>query len=391
MGPLIPEILSPEFNFVVALIIGIAFGFVLEQAGFSSSKKLAGVFYGYDFTVLRVFFTAGVTAMLGIQILSYFNMIDISQIYVNPMYSKAAIIGGVVMGLGFILGGFCPGTSITAAAIGKIDAMIFIVGIFLGVFVYSEGYPMLKTIHKADYLGNVVIADSLGMSRGVFAFLLTFVALFAFVVTYVIQLKVNGKYDSNKLKQSAKRYVVPISSAFFVALLIAFLPSKVDSIKTAISKSQQNDFVNIKTISNDELAYNIINTKNIIQLVDVRTPNAYKIDCIPGAINIPIDSLYDQSWRDRLDKKRFIVYYGNSKAEGATASIIASEFSIEGKFLSNGFNSFKSNILQAPVVDNPTSTSKFRTRAKKLLQEMPKYPVKKIIVRKKRKISGGCE
>jgi hypothetical protein len=66
MGPLVPYVISVEFSLVIAFFIGIAFGFILEQAGFSSAKKLVGLFYGYDFTVLRVFFTAGITAMTGV-------------------------------------------------------------------------------------------------------------------------------------------------------------------------------------------------------------------------------------------------------------------------------------------------------------------------------------
>ena len=54
MGPFVPDIISDQLNLVVALILGIGFGFVLEQAGFSSSRRLAGLFYGYDFTVLQV-------------------------------------------------------------------------------------------------------------------------------------------------------------------------------------------------------------------------------------------------------------------------------------------------------------------------------------------------
>ncbi|MCK9410151.1 MAG: sulfurtransferase, partial [Bacteroidetes bacterium] len=83
MFPLVPNLISEELNLIVALLIGIAFGFVLEQAGFSSSKKLAGVFYGYDFTVLRVFFTAGVTAMSGVIILGYLGWLDTEFIYIN--------------------------------------------------------------------------------------------------------------------------------------------------------------------------------------------------------------------------------------------------------------------------------------------------------------------
>ena len=67
MGPVVPIFeISQELNFLIAFVIGLGFGFALEQAGFSSSRKLAGMFYGYDTTVLKVFFTAAITAMIAV-------------------------------------------------------------------------------------------------------------------------------------------------------------------------------------------------------------------------------------------------------------------------------------------------------------------------------------
>jgi len=120
MGPLAPQIIGNELNLIVAFLIGIGFGFVLEQAGFSTSKKLVGLFYGYDFTVLKVFMTGGLTAMTGVIILTHFGFLDIDLVYINPLYLWSAIVGGLIMGLGFVIGGFCPGTSICAVAIGKL-------------------------------------------------------------------------------------------------------------------------------------------------------------------------------------------------------------------------------------------------------------------------------
>ena len=54
-----------ELGLVVAVLIGFGFGFVLERAGFGRANKLAGQFYGTDMTVLKVMFSAIVTAMLG--------------------------------------------------------------------------------------------------------------------------------------------------------------------------------------------------------------------------------------------------------------------------------------------------------------------------------------
>jgi len=181
MGPLIPnEIIAGNWNFLIAFVIGIGFGFVLEQAGFSSSRKLAGMFYGYDTVVLKVFFTGAITAMLGLLFFSLFDWIDLSLVYVNPTFLWSAIIGGVIMGLGFITAGFCPGTSVCAAAIGKIDAMIFIIGIFIGIFIFGESFPLLQNLFVAGDMGSPKLNQVLGISGGVLALLVILAAAIMF-------------------------------------------------------------------------------------------------------------------------------------------------------------------------------------------------------------------
>lgn len=183
MGPLIAyDIISPTTNLLFAFIIGIGFGFVLESSGFSSSRKLAGMFYGYDTTVLKVFFTAAITAMLGLLFFSLFGWVDLGAVYVNPTFLWSAIVGGVVMGAGFIMGGFCPGTAFCAVAIGKLDALAFIGGLFIGVLLFTEGYPLWKTLYYAEPMGDVTMNTILGMSRGVFALILIVVAFAMFFV-----------------------------------------------------------------------------------------------------------------------------------------------------------------------------------------------------------------
>ncbi len=109
-------------TFLAALLIGLAFGFALEYAGFSSSKKLAGIFYFRDMTVLRVMFTAMITAMLGLTLLVALGWVDLnSQIYVLPTIYGAQIVGGLIFGVGFALSGWCPGTGVVGLALGKLD------------------------------------------------------------------------------------------------------------------------------------------------------------------------------------------------------------------------------------------------------------------------------
>jgi hypothetical protein len=183
MGPLsVNELISENTNLFLAFIIGIGFGFVLEQSGFSSSRKLAGVFYGYDTVVLKVFFTAAITAMLGLLFFSLFGWVDLNLVYVNPTYLTSAIIGGIIMGAGFIIGGYCPGTSFCGASIGKIDAFVFIGGLFLGVLIFGLGYNIWDGMYMAKFLGSPKISTTLGLSDGVFALLLIIVALGMFWV-----------------------------------------------------------------------------------------------------------------------------------------------------------------------------------------------------------------
>ncbi|MGD9992687.1 MAG: YeeE/YedE thiosulfate transporter family protein [Salinivirgaceae bacterium] len=183
MGPLVVnEIISSSTNFLFAFLIGIGFGFVLESSGFSSSRKLAGVFYGYDTVVLKVFFTAAITAMLGLLFFSLFGWVDLSLVYVNPTFLPSAIAGGVIMGAGFILGGFCPGTSVCGAAIGKIDALVFVGGLILGIVIFAEGYPLWESFFKAGFQGFPRLNELVGVSQGVMALLMVLVALAMFWV-----------------------------------------------------------------------------------------------------------------------------------------------------------------------------------------------------------------
>jgi hypothetical protein len=191
MGPLIPNGLIPvEWNFVIAILIGIAFGYIMEATGFSSSRKLAGVFYGYDFAVLKVFFTAAIVSVIGLYYMDYLNFLDISQLYVQPTYLLAAVIGGMIMGVGFLAGGFCPGTSLCAVAIGKIDGMVFTLGLVIGIFIFSESFSVLEPFFESSNLGHITLVDSLDMSPYWIILILTVVALVAFAFSDWVRTKV---------------------------------------------------------------------------------------------------------------------------------------------------------------------------------------------------------
>ena len=167
-------------DLLIAFLIGTGFGFSLEQAGFSSSRKLVGMFYGYDTAVIKVFFTAAIVALVGSQFLSYFGLLDLNKVFVNEFYVRASIIGGIIMGAGFILGGFCPGTGLSAMSIGKIDALFYILGGLTGAFLFAESYPLIKDLAEGSYRGPVKIHEALGLPKGLFILLLIVMAAVMF-------------------------------------------------------------------------------------------------------------------------------------------------------------------------------------------------------------------
>jgi len=201
MGPLIPlEIITGQWDFVIALLIGGAFGFILEASGFSSSRNIAGVFYGYNFVVLRVFFTAMIVAMVGYLYFSYMGWVDMNLVFVLPTYLNSMLLGGFIMGLGFVIGGFCPGTSYTAAAIGKIDGFVFAGGVFVGIFLFSEFFPLYEGFYTENYLGNITIGEMLGVSNEIVTFAFVIVAVIAFYLTWLIEKKVRKNMTEYKFE-----------------------------------------------------------------------------------------------------------------------------------------------------------------------------------------------
>ena len=168
-------------NLTIAFFIGVGFGFFLERAGFGNSRKLALQFYFRDMTVLKVMFTAIVTAMIGWIFLSHLGWLDMELVYLNPSYLWPGLVGGLVMGVGFILGGYCPGTGIVGLSTLKEDAFFYLLGILFGSFLFAESYPYLQDFMYSGFLGKRYTLDQLlHLPTKLVGFLILLIAIGAF-------------------------------------------------------------------------------------------------------------------------------------------------------------------------------------------------------------------
>lgn len=181
-----------EASLLVAFVIGIGFGFFLERAGFGSARKLVSQFYLNDMAVFKVMFSAIVTAMLGVTYLSWVGYLDLSMVYLVPTYWKAQIVGGLVLGVGFVVGGYCPGTSVVSMATGRLDGLTYVLGVAAGTLAYAVAAPSLQGLYTAGSMGTKTLPQALHLSHGVVVFAVVLMAVAGFAGASWVERRFGG-------------------------------------------------------------------------------------------------------------------------------------------------------------------------------------------------------
>lgn len=129
----------------LALVIGGVFGFVLDRIGATNptviGRMLSLVHLGLMKTILLAIGVGSILMFAGQMI----GLVDVGHMSVKTAYI-GVFIGGLVMGAGWAVSGYCPGTGITAAATGRKDALFFIMGGLLGAAAYMVTYPSVKAM-----------------------------------------------------------------------------------------------------------------------------------------------------------------------------------------------------------------------------------------------------
>lgn len=298
------------WTYVIFGLIGFAFGFTLEMSGFGNSRKLAAQFYFTDLTVLKVMFTAIVTAMVLTFGAVGLGLLNFNQVWVNPTYLASGILGGLIMGVGFIIGGFCPTTSLAAASTGKVDGMFFVLGGFFGAFLFSETEKYFDNWYtNAGYYGRLTLDQVFHLPVGIVVLLVVLMALFMFWGAEQLE-RIFGKKD---LTKEPKLRMAGAGALFVLALAVVFIGSpslEQQYLKLKFTRTETIPQLNadpvVKThtytadqmlekrlvqIAPAELFKTVYNQNINLIMLDVRSESDYNLYHIKGAINVPLEKL----------------------------------------------------------------------------------------------------
>ncbi|MEJ2401890.1 MAG: YeeE/YedE thiosulfate transporter family protein [Xanthomonadales bacterium] len=287
------DLLGHYGAYVVYLLIGMAFGAVLESAGFGNSKKLAAQFYFKDLTVFKVMFTAIIVAMTLIFLASAAGLLDYNLIWVPPTYLWPGIVGGLIMGVGFIVGGFCPGTSLVAMATGKVDGLFFVLGVLTGIFLFGETVSQFALFFDSSFMGRFTLPELFGVSYGVVVLAVVVMALLMFWGAEKIEAATGGE-----TAQRAPRWAVPAAvglAALATVTLVVGQPDNAD--RWRMIEAEQTALLEERAVQIEpaELLSLIHDAQIKTVLIDVRDERHYNQFHIHGARNLALDELVDVS------------------------------------------------------------------------------------------------
>jgi len=186
------------------LLSGVLFGYVLENAGFASPRKLTAQFRFSDWSVFKVMFTAIIVAAIGLYGASALGVLNTNNVYIPTMFFWATLTGGVLVGAGMAVGGYCPGTSAVAFASGRLDALFFMIGMMFGAALFASEFDVLKDFYFAAEGPQAQTLSALfGLSPWAVIAVLAVVAVLGFALGSRLERALGGPLTAEQLNGGA--------------------------------------------------------------------------------------------------------------------------------------------------------------------------------------------
>ncbi len=345
--PLFPhDVFGAYTGLLIGTLVGVAFGFALERAGFGRARNLAAQFYLTDVRVLKVMFSAIVTACVGMAFLAGVGVLDLAKITVPETFLWPQLVGGLLLGAGFILSGYCPGTGVVAIASGNLDGVFAIGGVMLGSLAFGFGYGPLETFYKSGAMGVVRLDRLIGVPIAVVAAGVVAMAVGAFLGGEKLE-AIFAPRQGELVPASPARVKLRIFSGFAAVAVLALVALALPARQTvAASKAVQR-------IGAAELATQLVVSPESWWVVDLRPETAAGRRGLPGAMAAGPEERGASAVAALAPTRKLAVYAQGDLAilpEGVRA------FGGEVFVLEGGYDAWNAEVLTAPKPPgNPTA------------------------------------
>ncbi len=327
-----------EMALFLYTLVGVGFGFALERAGFGYAPNLAAQFYGTDTRVLKVMFTAIATACVGIVALAAIGVVDLGAVQIPETWLWPQLVGGLLLGVGFILSGYCPGTAVVAMSSGKQDGLFTLIGAGIGSLLYGLLAPAIEPFANSGHLGVVRIGDLLGVSDPVLALAVVGMATGAFLLGEHAE-----RFFSGRRGLEAPAFPARVRNAVLGSLGGVAALALVFSLVGVGSTSSEAPSRAPRAIAPETLASGLIERPWAFWVLDLRDPAACEKERIPGAVCRPQDPA---AFIRGLPTTRILVLYGQGDLPGTEE--VASAYGGEVAILAGGYEAFSARFAAPP-------------------------------------------
>jgi len=388
--PIVNGMMPAVLEFLPVLLIGVLFGMALEVSGFGNSRILASQFYFHDMRVFKVMFTSIITASAGVAIFKSLGLLDLDLVYVPSTFIVPHLVGGFILGVGFMISAYCPGTSIVATASGKIDGLLTFTGVIIGAVLFGMVEPSVKSFYMSTAKGVLTFPKLLGVSYAVLSALLVAGAFLLFLGADKLETVFAGKLNMPEGEKMSGRAKKIFGAVFSIAVLAVILPHVLPADRQADQVKQATP------IGPVELAKMLIDNPRSLNVVDLREKECKGKEIIPQAV----------CYNDIKDNIEFM-YKGNTLvvySQNGKDPLPAGIFKFKGKInvLAGGYDAWQATVLGKPeaayqaILDHADDNAKkmivaihdYYTTAKVATPSANKAPVN--VMRPKMR-SGGCQ
>jgi len=408
LEPFLQPLAANPWTYLVFAAIGFFFGFALEISGFGNSKKLAAQFYFKDLTVLKVMFTAIVTAMVLIFLSAGIGILDFSKVWVNHTYLWPGIVGGLIMGVGFIVGGFCPGTSLVSASTLKLDGIAFALGTLVGVWAFGETVDWYwEWWNTSGFYGRLTWMDLLNVPAGWVVVVVVLMALFMFWGGEKLE-AIFGKRDL-KLEPSTRKYA---AGALLIGAVVVLLLGQPDNAqKWAKLAPAKEEILSARSVQvhPGELLATMADDRIRLVMFDVRPENEFNLFHVDGALRVNMDDLARLSKTlagSTANNTVYVLISNNEQIATEAWKVMVAESVPSVYILEGGINNWLSIFAANEPEIQPTPTppsgdqlayqfpaalgARFEAAAPDPYEWKLEYTPKIVLQTKRDKSGGGC-